>query len=163
MGPGSKDWGSVCWQTKSNTVLPVVTLLAGRLLPVAASCAPGNPGEPLTLRVIGYTLTHPSRRDVTSGALRVPGVHRVLQQSATVLAEMADVAGLGLVHTNDVQYLAPHALDRCRVLALYTIGEIPGASSNDVRSLSGCARARPTCWRSIPRQIHATVWTISVA
>ncbi|MGA3352576.1 MAG: ThuA domain-containing protein [Acidimicrobiales bacterium] len=67
----------------------------------------------------------PYERDVASGAVRLAGVHRVLPQSATALAEMADVAGLGFVHTNDVRSLPADALDNCRVLALYTIGETP--------------------------------------
>jgi type 1 glutamine amidotransferase len=57
------------------------------------------------------------------GPPRLAGVHRVLQQSAAALAEMADVAGLGFQHTDDVRTLSPEALDRCRVLALFTIGE----------------------------------------
>jgi type 1 glutamine amidotransferase len=54
---------------------------------------------------------------------RLAGVHRVLQQSTTALAEMADVAGLNFLHSDDVRSLPPDALDSCRVLALFTIGE----------------------------------------
>ena len=67
----------------------------------------------------------PYERPDRNGALRLAGVHRVLQQSAQAIAEMADVAGLGFMHSNDVRSLPAGVLDSCGVLALYTIGETP--------------------------------------
>ena len=67
--------------------------------------------------------------DPVTGALRLAGAHGVLQQSATALAEMADAAGLAFVHTNDVRQLPASALEHCRVLALFTIGETPWSDS----------------------------------
>ena len=83
----------------------------------------------------------PYERGGAAGSLRLAGVHRVLQQSATALAEMADVAGLGFVHSNDVRSLPDDALDSCRVLALYTIGETPWSEPQRRRSSNGCGRA----------------------
>lgn len=57
------------------------------------------------------------------GAGRVAGVHRVLPQSVAALEQMADLAGLSFAHAVDVRTLAPDALERARVLALFTIGE----------------------------------------
>ncbi len=54
---------------------------------------------------------------------RLAGVHRVLRQSETAVAQMADVAGLDFRACDDVRSLEPDALGRCRVLALFTIGE----------------------------------------
>jgi type 1 glutamine amidotransferase len=71
------------------------------------------------------TQVAPYGTDPVTGALRLAGAHGVLQQSATALAEMADAAGLAFVHTNDVRQLPASALEHCRVLALFTIGETP--------------------------------------
>ena len=54
---------------------------------------------------------------------RVAGVHRVLPQSIVALEQMADMAGLPFAHTRDVRTLPRDAIERARVLALFTIGE----------------------------------------
>lgn len=54
---------------------------------------------------------------------RPAGVHRVLPQSIVALEQIADMAGLGFAHTHDVRTVAADALERARVLALFTIGE----------------------------------------
>jgi type 1 glutamine amidotransferase len=53
------------------------------------------------------------------------GVHGVLGQAATGLAELAESAGLTPVTVADVRDLAPVELRRGGVLALFTIGETP--------------------------------------
>ncbi len=51
----------LCWRTKSNGVLPVSQALPdGSYLSVLRP-PKGNPGKPITVRVIEYTLSHPSR------------------------------------------------------------------------------------------------------
>ena len=51
----------LCWRTKSNAVLPVSQALPdGSYLSVLRP-PKGNPGKPITVRVIEYTLSHPSR------------------------------------------------------------------------------------------------------
>ncbi|MGZ4359039.1 MAG: ThuA domain-containing protein [Gaiellaceae bacterium] len=54
---------------------------------------------------------------------RIAGVHRVLPQSVAALAELASSSDLAFEHVEDVRTLEPAGLERCRVLALFTIGE----------------------------------------
>ena len=68
--PGYELWqeaaatrSELCWRTKSNAVLPVATALADGSYLSALRPPRGNPGAPITVRVIGYTLTHPSRAE----------------------------------------------------------------------------------------------------
>ena len=53
------------------------------------------------------------------------GVHGVLMQAATAMAELAGRHGLEPVVTDDVSALSPGVLDEGGVLALFTIGETP--------------------------------------
>jgi type 1 glutamine amidotransferase len=53
------------------------------------------------------------------------GVHGVLTQSATALAELAGAAGLAYRHVPDVRELDAADLAAARVVALFTIGETP--------------------------------------
>ncbi|WP_276961824.1 MULTISPECIES: IS4 family transposase [Ferrimicrobium] len=51
----------LCWRTRVNAVLPVTTSLADGSYLSLLRPPRGNPGKPITVRVIEYTLTHPSR------------------------------------------------------------------------------------------------------
>jgi uncharacterized protein len=53
------------------------------------------------------------------------GVHGVLGQATTALAQLAESAGLTPVVVGDVRDLSPHQLSAAGVLALFTIGETP--------------------------------------
>ena len=53
------------------------------------------------------------------------GVHGVLGQSATAMAELAEAASLAYRHVSDVRYLPSEALANARVVVLFTIGETP--------------------------------------
>ncbi len=53
------------------------------------------------------------------------GVHGVLDQSTTALAQLADAAGLDFRRVTDVRTLETTALSSGRVVALFTIGETP--------------------------------------
>ena len=53
------------------------------------------------------------------------GVHGVLGQSATAVAQLADTAGMGFRHVTDVRDLAVDDLAAARVIVLFTIGETP--------------------------------------
>jgi type 1 glutamine amidotransferase len=53
------------------------------------------------------------------------GVHGVLDQAALGVAEIAELHGLAPMRIDDVRALDPDALNRARVLALFTIGETP--------------------------------------
>jgi len=53
------------------------------------------------------------------------GVHGVLDQSATAMAQLAEAAGLAFRRVTDVRHLEPSALEAARVVSLFTIGETP--------------------------------------
>jgi type 1 glutamine amidotransferase len=53
------------------------------------------------------------------------GVHGVLDQSATAMAELAELAGLHFRRVSDVRTLDPDDLGGAAVVALFTIGETP--------------------------------------
>lgn len=53
------------------------------------------------------------------------GVHAVLDQAATALAQLADRSGLRARQVVDVRSLEDDAIHRARALALFTIGETP--------------------------------------
>jgi hypothetical protein len=53
------------------------------------------------------------------------GIHGVLYQSATAVAQLAELAGLGCTRVTDVRALAPETLAGAAVVALFTIGETP--------------------------------------
>jgi type 1 glutamine amidotransferase len=57
------------------------------------------------------------------------GVHGVLGQSATAVAELAESAGLVPRHVVDVRELAVEDLASAAVVALFTIGETPWSDS----------------------------------
>jgi len=53
------------------------------------------------------------------------GVHGVLDQSATAMAQLAESAGLSFRRVEDVRTLDEATLTAARVVALFTIGETP--------------------------------------
>jgi hypothetical protein len=53
----------LCWRTKSNVVLPVVTALADGSYLSELQPPRGNPGTPMSVRVVEFTLSHPSRTE----------------------------------------------------------------------------------------------------
>lgn len=57
------------------------------------------------------------------------GVHGVLGQSTTALAELAGAAGLGFRPVKDVRDLAPEDLAEAAVISLFTIGETPWSAA----------------------------------
>jgi type 1 glutamine amidotransferase len=70
------------------------------------------------------------------------GVHGVLDQSATALAELAEGRGLGFERVKDVRNLDPSVLEDARVLALFTIGETPWSESQRTAILEGVRAGR---------------------
>jgi type 1 glutamine amidotransferase len=56
------------------------------------------------------------------------GVHGVLNQSATGVAQVAEAAGLDFEGVTDVRSLDERTLSAARVVALFTIGETPWSS-----------------------------------
>jgi type 1 glutamine amidotransferase len=70
------------------------------------------------------------------------GVHGVLGQSATALAELAETRGMRFEQTSDVRTLDPAVLERARVLALFTIGETPWSESQQTTILDAVRSGR---------------------
>jgi type 1 glutamine amidotransferase len=70
------------------------------------------------------------------------GVHGVLGQSVTALAQLADAAGLSFRHVRDVRDLTSDEVTRARVVALFTIGETPWGSSQRAALLDGVRSGR---------------------
>jgi type 1 glutamine amidotransferase len=70
------------------------------------------------------------------------GVHGVLGQSATAMAELADSAGLACHHVPDVRDLDVEEMVRARVVALFTIGETPWDEAQRAALLDGVRTGR---------------------
>ncbi len=70
------------------------------------------------------------------------GVHGVLGQSATALAELAEAAGLAFRRVEDVRTLEVGDLTRARVVALFTIGETPWSAAQRSALLDGVRAGR---------------------
>jgi type 1 glutamine amidotransferase len=60
------------------------------------------------------------------------GVHGVLTQAATGLTELATMTGLDPTIVDDVRDVSPDRLAAARVLALFTIGETPWSTAQQV-------------------------------
>jgi type 1 glutamine amidotransferase len=70
------------------------------------------------------------------------GVHGVLDQSATAVAQLAEAAGLDFHRVPDVRHLDPATLSAARVVALFTIGETPWSADQQARLLDGLRAGR---------------------
>ncbi|HEX4862942.1 MAG TPA: ThuA domain-containing protein, partial [Acidimicrobiales bacterium] len=70
------------------------------------------------------------------------GVHGVLGQSSTAMAELADAAGLRYRHIQDVRRLPADELGSARMVALFTIGETPWDDVQRAALLDGLRTGR---------------------
>jgi hypothetical protein len=70
------------------------------------------------------------------------GVHGVLDQSATAMAQLAEATGLAYHRVSDVRTLDPAALEAARVVALFTIGETPWSAAQQRALIEGTRRGR---------------------
>jgi uncharacterized protein len=70
------------------------------------------------------------------------GVHGVLDQSATAMAQLAEATGLAYHRVTDVRTLDPGALEAARVVALFTIGETPWSAAQRRALIDGTRRGR---------------------
>ncbi len=70
------------------------------------------------------------------------GVHGVLDQSATAIAQLAEAAGLAFHRVTDVRTLDPAELATARVVALFTIGETPWSVAQQRALLDGTRSGR---------------------
>jgi type 1 glutamine amidotransferase len=71
-------------------------------------------------QVAPYSPTAPYHR-----GYGLAGVHGVLSQAWSAARQIADVVGLRAVHVEDVRDLEVDALESCRAVVLFTIGETP--------------------------------------
>ena len=70
------------------------------------------------------------------------GVHGVLEQSATAMAELGEAAGMRPQRVVDVRQLALEDLEAARVVALFTIGETPWLPAQRTLLLDGVRGGR---------------------
>ncbi|HUD15858.1 MAG TPA: ThuA domain-containing protein [Acidimicrobiales bacterium] len=70
------------------------------------------------------------------------GVHGVLDQSATAVAQLAESAGLSFNRVVDVRALDDSVLAEARAVALFTIGETPWSPTQRDVLLEGVRRGR---------------------
>jgi type 1 glutamine amidotransferase len=70
------------------------------------------------------------------------GVHGVLDQSATAMAQLAEAAGLAFHRVSDVRTVDPSALAAARVVALFTIGETPWSDAQRSALVDGTRQGR---------------------
>jgi hypothetical protein len=112
-GEAAATRAALCWRTKSNAVLPVVTALPdGSYLSVLRPPR-NNDGEPVTVRVIEYTLTHPSRAE-DEGPIRL--VTTLLDPTEAPALELAALYGERWEEENAFDELKTHQRGAGRVL-----------------------------------------------
>ncbi len=112
-GEAAATRAALCWRTKSNAVLPVVTALPdGSYLSVLRPPR-SNDGEPVTVRVIEYTLTHPSRAE-DEGPIRL--VTTLLDPTEAPALELAALYGERWEEENAFDELKTHQRGAGRVL-----------------------------------------------
>lgn len=70
------------------------------------------------------------------------GVHGVLDQSATAMAELAEGAGLVCERVTDVRNISPEQVEQARVVALFTIGETPWSTDQRAALVDGVRAGR---------------------
>jgi type 1 glutamine amidotransferase len=70
------------------------------------------------------------------------GVHGVLEQSATAMAQLAESAGMTCQRVANVRTLEPAELAGARVVVLFTIGETPWSQSQQTALLEGTRAGR---------------------
>jgi hypothetical protein len=118
--PGYELWreaaatsSQLCWRTKSNAVLAVTTALPDGSYLSALRPPRGNPGAPITVRVIEYTLTHPSRAG-DEGPIRL--ITTLLDPTKAPALELAALYGERWEEENAFDELKTHQRGAGRVL-----------------------------------------------
>lgn len=103
----------LCWRTKSNAVLPVTRSLADGSYLSALQPPRGNPGAPITVRVVEYTLTHPSRGE-DEGPIRL--ITTLFDPATAPALELAALYGQRWEEENAFEELKTHQRGAGRVL-----------------------------------------------
>ena len=103
----------LCWRTKANAVLPQTELLPdGSYLSLLAPPR-GNPGAPLVVRVVEYTLEHPSRG---AGEPPIRLTTTLLDAAGAPATELAGLYGERREEENAFDELKTHQRGAGRVL-----------------------------------------------
>jgi len=103
----------LCWRTKSNAVLAVTKSLEdGSYLSVLRPPR-GNPGQPITVRVVEYTLSHPSR---AQGEAPIRLITTLLTPTQAPAIELAALYGERWEEENAFDELKTHQRGAGRVL-----------------------------------------------
>lgn len=118
--PGYELWqaaaatgAQLCWRTKSNAVLPVTTALPdGSYLSVLRPPR-GHRGAPITVRVVEYRLTHPSRQ-ADEGPIRL--ITTLLDPATAPALELAGLYGERWEEENAFDELKTHQRGAKQVL-----------------------------------------------
>ena len=103
----------LCWRTKSNAVLAVTQALADGSYLSVLKPPPGNRGAPITVRVIEYSLTHPSRE---KGEAPIRLITTLLDPSEAPALELAALYGERWEEESAFDELKSHQRGAGRVL-----------------------------------------------
>src|SRR5664280_2961529 len=103
----------LCWRTKSNAVLAVTKSLEdGSYLSVLRPPR-GNPGQPITVRVVEYTISHPSR---AQGEAPIRLITTLVTPTQAPAIELAALYGQRWEEENAFDELKTHQRGAGRVL-----------------------------------------------
>ena len=140
--PGYELWreaaatgSELCWRTKSNAVLAVTTALPDGSYLSALQPPRGNPGSPITVRVVEYTLTHPSRAG-DEGPIRL----------ITTLLDPTEAPALELAALYAERWAIVMWLARCLMgldVSSWSRSYVPRVSHRRDRSRGVCRRRIP--------------------
>jgi len=103
----------LCWRTKANAVLPVTQLLPDGSYLSHLRPPHGNSGMPVVVRVVEYTLVHPSRGD-DEPPIRL--ITTLLDADQAPAAELAELYGERWEEENAFDELKTHQRGAGRVL-----------------------------------------------
>ena len=109
----SAGGAQLCWRTKANAVLPVTELLPDGSYLSALAPPRGNSGEPAVVRVVEYTLDHPSRHKEEPPIRLITTLLDAIEAPA---AELAELYGERWEEENAFDELKTHQRGAGRVL-----------------------------------------------
>ena len=103
----------LCWRTRSNAVLPVTTSLDDGSYLAVLRPPRGNPGNPVVVRVVEYTLSHPSR---AQGEAPIRLITTMLDPTQAPALELAALYGRRWEEESAFDELKTHQRGAGRVL-----------------------------------------------
>ena len=103
----------LCWRTRSNAVLPVAKSLEDGSYLAVLRPPRGNPGNPVVVRVVEYTLSHPSR---AQGEAPIRLITTMLDPTQAPALELAALYGWRWEEESAFDELKTHQRGAGRVL-----------------------------------------------